>query len=229
MIARHFPSRQPSTMCAINRSARFRPHLDAGAGFGQRTSLIVGLGDYSGGDLVVERVEKNIRYAPLEFDGWRERHWTLPFKGERFSLVWFTPLTVAAPVPKPPLPPFVLGACTRGSAGAAVCATDDRAARAGLRARPKFLGCGSTARRHYKGRRPGLRGARLRRRRRAQVPDGVPRGSGLGPRVECLRRDGRRRAAFTGDGRARRPRGGGGGRWSIAGLRRPGRCCLQFL
>ena len=111
LIKRHFPSRQPSTMCAINRSARFRPHLDAGAGFGQRTSLIVGLGDYSGGDLVVERVEKNIRYAPLEFDGWRERHWTLPFKGERFSLVWFTPLTVAAPVPKPPLPPFVLEAC----------------------------------------------------------------------------------------------------------------------
>ena len=64
-------------------------------GFGQRTSLIVGLGDYSGGALVVERVEKDIRYAPLEFDGWRERHWTLPFKGERFSLVWFTPLTVA--------------------------------------------------------------------------------------------------------------------------------------
>ena len=103
------------------------------------------------------------------------------------------------------------GGMQRGSAGAAVSATDDRAARAGLRARPKFLGCGSTARRRLINRRPGLRGARVRRRRRAQVPDGVPRGSGLGPRVECLRRDGRRRAAFTGDGRARRPRGGGGG------------------
>jgi hypothetical protein len=28
----------------------------------------------------------------VEFDGWKERHWTLPFKGERFSLVFFTPL-----------------------------------------------------------------------------------------------------------------------------------------
>ena len=111
LIARHFPSRQPSTMCAINRSARFRPHLDAGAGFGQRTSLIVGLGDYCGGALVVERGRKRHPLPPLEFDGWRERHWTLPFKGERFSLVWFTPLTVATPVPKPPLPPFVLEAC----------------------------------------------------------------------------------------------------------------------
>jgi hypothetical protein len=32
-----------------------------------------------------------VRYRPLEFNGWRERHWTLPFKGERFSVVWFTP------------------------------------------------------------------------------------------------------------------------------------------
>ena len=33
----------------------------------------------------------DVRYAPTEFDGWRERHWTRPFRGERFSLVWFTP------------------------------------------------------------------------------------------------------------------------------------------
>lgn len=31
------------------------------------------------------------RYKPLEFNGWTERHWTLPFQGERYSLVWFTP------------------------------------------------------------------------------------------------------------------------------------------
>ena len=33
----------------------------------------------------------DVRYAPLEFNGWTQRHWTLPFEGERFSLVWFTP------------------------------------------------------------------------------------------------------------------------------------------
>ena len=64
----------------VNRSARFRPHLDAGsAGAGQRTSLIVALGDFGGGELVVERDPVDIRYAPLEFDGWRQRHWTRPF------------------------------------------------------------------------------------------------------------------------------------------------------
>lgn len=39
----------------------------------------------------VEGATVPIRYAPHEFDGWRSRHWTLPFEGERFSLVWFSP------------------------------------------------------------------------------------------------------------------------------------------
>ncbi len=34
------------------------------------------------------------RYRPIEFDGWNDRHYNLPFVGERFSLVWFTPLGV---------------------------------------------------------------------------------------------------------------------------------------
>lgn len=66
-------------------------HVDSGAGAGQSTSLIVGLGDYSGGDLVLEGEQKDIRYKAIEFNGWKQRHWTMPFKGERFSLVWFTP------------------------------------------------------------------------------------------------------------------------------------------
>ena len=41
---------------------------------------------------MVEGEEKDIRYQPHEFDGWTQRHWTLPFTGERYSLVWFTPL-----------------------------------------------------------------------------------------------------------------------------------------
>jgi hypothetical protein len=85
------PDREPSSMIAINRNAQFRPHKDSGAGAGQSTSLIVGLGTYAGGELVVESKTKDIRYKGLEFNGWTERHWTMPFEGERFSLVWFTP------------------------------------------------------------------------------------------------------------------------------------------
>ena len=85
------PHRESSAMVAINRRAGFKPHVDTGAGYGQSSSLIVGLGDYEGGELAVEGEEFDIRYKPLEFDGWRSRHWTLPFRGERFSLVYFTP------------------------------------------------------------------------------------------------------------------------------------------
>jgi hypothetical protein len=85
------PNREPSSTIAVNRNAQFRPHTDSGAGAGQSTSLIVGLGTYTGGELMVEGKKHDIRYKGIEFDGWKERHWTMPFLGERYSLVWFTP------------------------------------------------------------------------------------------------------------------------------------------
>jgi hypothetical protein len=85
------PNREPSSTIAINRNAQFRPHVDSGAGAGQSTSLIVGIGTYSGGELMVEGEMDDIRYKALEFNGWKQRHWTMPFLGERYSLVWFTP------------------------------------------------------------------------------------------------------------------------------------------
>jgi hypothetical protein len=118
----------------VYRHAQFKPHKDSGAGAGQGVSLIVGLGDYAGGELACEPLGggpfevHGIRYQPLEFHGWQQRHWcdtapnitiaiitviaiiastplqachhihhppepcrTLPFEGERYSLVWFTP------------------------------------------------------------------------------------------------------------------------------------------
>lgn len=83
--------RPPSSHCAVNCNAQFTPHVDSGRGLGQSLSMIVGLGDYVGGELRVEHKQHDIRYTAVEFDGWKLRHWTLPFLGERFSLVWFTP------------------------------------------------------------------------------------------------------------------------------------------
>ena len=88
------PNRKGSSTIAVNRHAQFRPHRDSGAGNGQSQSLIVALGAYAGGELVVEGRVHDIQYKPIEFDGWAQRHWTLPFVGERYSLVWFTPLGV---------------------------------------------------------------------------------------------------------------------------------------
>ena len=85
------PDRPPSTTLTINRHAQFRPHTDSGNGNGQSLSMIVALGDFTGGELIVEGVVHPIRYEPLEFDGWQRKHWTAPFTGERYSLVWYTP------------------------------------------------------------------------------------------------------------------------------------------
>eukprot|EP00658_Telonema_sp_P-2_P000163 TRINITY_DN10054_c0_g2_i11.p1 TRINITY_DN10054_c0_g2~~TRINITY_DN10054_c0_g2_i11.p1 ORF type:complete len:606 (+),score=117.29 TRINITY_DN10054_c0_g2_i11:166-1983(+) len=88
-----FPgTREPSSTIAVNRNALFLPHTDNGAGAGQGISMIVALGDFIGGEVVVEGEAHQIRYSPVEFNGWTQRHWTLPFQGERFSLVFFTPL-----------------------------------------------------------------------------------------------------------------------------------------
>ncbi len=51
----------------------------------------MGLGGFSGGELIIEGVPYDIKFKPMEFDGWKLRHWTAPFEGERYSLVWFTP------------------------------------------------------------------------------------------------------------------------------------------
>ena len=98
--------REPSTQCAVNCGAQFLPHVDHGsAGEGQSKSLIVALGDFQGGDLVIEGNDFDIRYKPLEFDG-SQRHWTRPFTGQRFSLVWFTSDEVEdMDVPQKPGPP----------------------------------------------------------------------------------------------------------------------------
>jgi len=86
-----FPNRTPSSTIAINKHAQFKPHRDSGAGSGQSRSAIVALGDFVGGELGVEHDVFDIRYNPIEFDGWSQRHYTLPFQGQRYSLVWFTP------------------------------------------------------------------------------------------------------------------------------------------
>ena len=58
----------------------------------------VGLGDFDGGGLFVEGNSYGVRYAPLEFDGWKQLHWTAPIDGERYSLVWFTPAATSSSV-----------------------------------------------------------------------------------------------------------------------------------
>lgn len=99
----------PSHSVTINSHAQFRPHTDSVHGSRpssvpspdevhsdttsspvthRQPTLHVGLGVYTGGCLFVEGVEHDIRYTPLSYDGVSQRHWTAPFRGERYTLVW---------------------------------------------------------------------------------------------------------------------------------------------
>jgi len=71
----------------VNQDYHSKPHRDAG---NNGNSIIVGFGDYTGGELNCWGVPHDIRHKPLIFDGSKELHWTLPWVGTRYSLVFHT-------------------------------------------------------------------------------------------------------------------------------------------
>lgn len=68
----------------VNKNVQMIPHKDKN---NCDTSLIFGLGDYTGGRLFVEGTPYDIKNRILEFDGKREEHWTEFFEGDRYSVV----------------------------------------------------------------------------------------------------------------------------------------------
>jgi hypothetical protein len=68
----------------INKNFLCPPHKDTN-NIGD--SIIVGLGDYTGGDLIIEDEPHCILYSPLIFNGSENTHWTAPFLGDRYSVV----------------------------------------------------------------------------------------------------------------------------------------------
>jgi hypothetical protein len=75
----------------VNHNYRTKEHTDS---HNVGMSLIVGLGDYSGGDLIVSGKAYSIKYKPTIFNGSIHPHKTANFKGERYSLVFFRTPTI---------------------------------------------------------------------------------------------------------------------------------------
>ena len=73
-----------------NKNVESKKHIDSS---NTGNSLLVGLGDYTGGETVLyinNREQKfDINNYSLIFDGSKIEHQTLPFKGTRYSLVFF--------------------------------------------------------------------------------------------------------------------------------------------
>jgi len=75
----------------VNDNFASQPHRDKG---NQGISYIVGFGDYTGGELTVQNMEGtntsyDIRHRGYAFNGADNLHWTEPWTGQRFSLVFF--------------------------------------------------------------------------------------------------------------------------------------------
>lgn len=70
----------------INKNQRCAPHKDTN---NEGMSIIIGLGNYTGGWLVVNDVPIKIKDKFVEFDG-KQTHYTKPFRGTRYSIIFFT-------------------------------------------------------------------------------------------------------------------------------------------
>jgi len=74
------------TTVQVNYNYKTKPHIDKN---NVGSSVIVGLGDYIGGDVVVSGKRHSIKYHPLMFNGAKHLHSTTAYKGNRYSLVYF--------------------------------------------------------------------------------------------------------------------------------------------
>lgn len=71
----------------VNDNYSSQPHTDKG---NRGESYIVGFGDYTGGDLIVEGTHFDIRHRGYLFNGAERQHWTDVWQGHRYSLVFFS-------------------------------------------------------------------------------------------------------------------------------------------
>ena len=78
------------SMVQINKNWKSPPHKDSG---NTGVSHIIGLGNYEGGDLVVKYDNiphmYEIKNSFLSFDGSKYEHYTMPYTGTRYSLVFY--------------------------------------------------------------------------------------------------------------------------------------------
>lgn len=82
----------PFKSICINKNTISLPHTDRN---NSGVSCIVGLGDYTGGELVLhgnadcDNCKVNIHKNPIHFDGSKVLHHSLPFEGTRYSIIYF--------------------------------------------------------------------------------------------------------------------------------------------
>ena len=93
----HVPSSLVWNSIQCNENYECRPHLDSG---NEGLSLVVAFGSYVGGELVIEGTKYDIKHTYIINDFTNKLHWVEPFKGNRYSLVfYYTPVETNLPPP----------------------------------------------------------------------------------------------------------------------------------
>ena len=89
-IDSHYPEFEFDSVY-VNKNVKCKKHLDSK---NVGTSLLVGFGDYLGGESVLyinnEAEKMNIQICSVIFNGSKIEHESLPFTGTRYSLVFIT-------------------------------------------------------------------------------------------------------------------------------------------
>lgn len=70
----------------INRNLLCPPHKDT-KNIGD--SLLIGFGNYTGGETLIEGVKHDIYHTPVIFNGYEKEHSVCAFEGERYSVALF--------------------------------------------------------------------------------------------------------------------------------------------
>ena len=75
------------TSVTINHNVLCKPHKDCR---NDGTTMIIGLGDYTGGELNIDGQDIDINHKVHYFNGWLHEHYNKPHKGERWSLMFYS-------------------------------------------------------------------------------------------------------------------------------------------
>jgi len=81
-VIQHIPE---YTSIQVNYNYQSKPHYDRNNG----NSFIVGFGNYSGGDIIINSYKHSICYRPILFNGKNWLHSTDVFCGNRITLIYF--------------------------------------------------------------------------------------------------------------------------------------------
>lgn len=70
----------------LNKNFKTQAHFDK---LNKSPSLIIGLGNYTGGELMIEDCPFDIKLNALIMNGSYLKHWTNDFEGDRYSVIYY--------------------------------------------------------------------------------------------------------------------------------------------